>query len=80
MFSIFLQVIIEAIRGAHYTSDVAVDGLVFSAGLCDKEAEGNYQESSINKEFNYSFFFKYSFNQPSLFLLGQNLSNRFLGV
>eukprot|EP00794_Sanderia_malayensis_P012673 gene12673-13974_t len=32
------KIILEAVRGAHYTSDVSIDSLVFSAGLCKKEA------------------------------------------
>ena len=38
---VFIQIIIEAVRGAHYTSDVAIDNIRVVPGLCEKEAEGN---------------------------------------
>jgi len=33
------SIIIEAVRGAHYTSDVAIDNIRVVPGLCEKEAE-----------------------------------------
>ena len=39
--SIIFQIIVEAVRGAHYTSDVSIDNFKFETGLCPKEAAGN---------------------------------------
>ena len=41
ILSLIFQIIVEAVRGAHYTSDVSIDNFKFETGLCPKEAAGS---------------------------------------